>query len=164
MALLSLVGDSSVWLPWAVEIGRCIALLHMKADIIHGDLTTSNLMIRTVGVPSLPTSSDSACSISDTLQPPPPPSAGDTPLVANTFEVVFIDFGLGLMKSSQEDKAVDLYVLERAFASTHPGMELFMRYIVGLHLHCLFAIADEWLCIVLYWNLTSSLLEQMVKL
>jgi tRNA A-37 threonylcarbamoyl transferase component Bud32 len=28
-----------------------------------------------------------------------------------------------MMKPSMEDKAVDLYVLERAFVSTHPGSE-----------------------------------------
>lgn len=37
--------------------------------------------------------------------------------------IVLIDFGLGLMKPSIEDKAVDLYVLERAFISTHPNSE-----------------------------------------
>lgn len=36
-------------------------------------------------------------------------------------QLVLIDFGLGVMKPSIEDKAVDLYVLERAFSSTHPG-------------------------------------------
>lgn len=38
-------------------------------------------------------------------------------------KIVVIDFGLGQMKSVIEDKAVDLYVLERAFISTHPGSE-----------------------------------------
>jgi TP53 regulating kinase-like protein len=34
-----------------------------------------------------------------------------------------IDFGLSSNSTSSEDKAVDLYVLERAFASTHPSSE-----------------------------------------
>lgn len=55
------------------------------ADVIHGDLTTSNMMLR-----------------------------GTAP------EVLLIDFGLTTVSSFWEDKAVDLYVLERAFASTHP--------------------------------------------
>lgn len=42
-------------------------------------------------------------------------------------EIVLIDFGLGALNSSAEDKAVDLYVLERAFASTHPGKEVFLE-------------------------------------
>jgi TP53 regulating kinase-like protein len=34
-----------------------------------------------------------------------------------------IDFGLAQQNSTLEDKAVDLYVLERAFTSTHPGSD-----------------------------------------
>lgn len=36
---------------------------------------------------------------------------------------VLIDFGLSSMSTLQETLAVDLYVLERAFASTHPASE-----------------------------------------
>ena len=36
---------------------------------------------------------------------------------------VLIDFGLAYMSTLVEDKAVDLYVLERAFSSTHPQSE-----------------------------------------
>lgn len=36
---------------------------------------------------------------------------------------VLIDFGLAYTSSLAEDKAVDLYVLERAFSSTHPAAE-----------------------------------------
>jgi tRNA A-37 threonylcarbamoyl transferase component Bud32 len=36
---------------------------------------------------------------------------------------VLIDFGLSYVSTLVEDKAVDLYVLERAFASTHPDSE-----------------------------------------
>lgn len=38
-------------------------------------------------------------------------------------DVVLIDFGLAVQSVQEEDKAVDLYVLERAFASTHPEVE-----------------------------------------
>ena len=34
-----------------------------------------------------------------------------------------IDFGLSYVSSKTEDKAVDFYVLKRAFISTHPGSE-----------------------------------------
>lgn len=34
-----------------------------------------------------------------------------------------IDFGLSFVSSKLEDKAVDFYVLKRAFLSTHPGSE-----------------------------------------
>ena len=43
-----------------------------------------------------------------------------------------IDFGLAYTSSLAEDKAVDLYVLERAFGSTHPESEpLFGRVVEG---------------------------------
>ena len=42
-----------------------------------------------------------------------------------------IDFGLSFVSSKVEDKAVDFYVLKRAFISTHPGSEdLFERIMI----------------------------------
>ena len=38
-------------------------------------------------------------------------------------EITLIDFGLSFVSGSIEDKGVDLYVLERAFLSTHPNTE-----------------------------------------
>ncbi|EJT98136.1 hypothetical protein DACRYDRAFT_57900, partial [Dacryopinax primogenitus] len=76
-------------------IGLEISKMH-KADIVHGDLTTSNMMLRLLS---------------------PPPATGPAS------ELVMIDFGLAGTSSMVEDKAVDLYVLERAFASTHPDSE-----------------------------------------
>ncbi|KAG8892648.1 serine/threonine-protein kinase bud32, partial [Tulasnella sp. 417] len=72
-------------------IGRELAKMH-AVDIIHGDLTTSNMMLRK--------------------------SSG-----TDEIELVLIDFGLSYQSGLVEDKAVDLYVLERAFASTHPESE-----------------------------------------
>eukprot|EP01039_Chlorochromonas_danica_P021897 gene21897-27127_t len=69
-------------------------------DVVHGDLTTSNIMVRRVN------ESDQYNS------------------------VVFVDFGLGAMKATPEDKAVDLYVLERAFISTHPNSESLVQSIL----------------------------------
>ena len=63
-----------------------VARLH-TAGIVHGDLTTSNFMVR-----------------------------NGKPLV--------IDFGISYMSMLVEDMAVDLYVLERAFLSTHPASEV----------------------------------------
>ena len=34
-----------------------------------------------------------------------------------------LDFGLSFVSGKMEDKAVDIYVLKRAFISTHPGSE-----------------------------------------
>ena len=70
-------------------IGSSVGGLH-ASGVVHGDLTTSNLILRE--------------------------ESGNA-------EVVVIDFGLGSVSNSEEDMAVDLYVLERAFASTHPKSE-----------------------------------------
>jgi len=72
----------------AFKIGEILAKLH-SVDIVHGDLTTSNV------------------------------------LVSNDQEEVFtlIDFGLCQVSKFPEDMGVDLYVLERAFLSTHPNTE-----------------------------------------
>ncbi len=64
-----------------------------EAGVVHGDLTTSNIMIKN----------------------------------DENHSIVFIDFGLASTQPNIEDKAVDLYVLERAFISTHPGCELMVR-------------------------------------
>jgi TP53 regulating kinase-like protein len=74
--------DSNLISLLAQAIGKTIAELH-KNQMIHGDLTTSNMMLR-------------------------------------NNELVMIDFGLGFQSSDLEDKAVDLYVLQRAVESTHP--------------------------------------------
>ncbi len=77
--------------------------------IIHGDLTTSNLMLRTQK--PLMTNGDG----SET-------GHGETAKLLEG-EVVLIDFGLASQSTQDEDRAVDLYVLERAFGSTHPRAE-----------------------------------------
>ena len=47
------------------------------------------------------------------------PTSGAQSLTSPDLQVL-IDFGLTSNASFPEDRAVDLYVLERAFASTHP--------------------------------------------
>merc|ERR1719270_2699011 len=44
-----------------------------------------------------------------------------------------IDFGLGYVDGSQEDKGVDLYVLECALTSTHPGTEFMFKEILSAY-------------------------------
>lgn len=43
---------------------------------------------------------------------------------------VLIDFGLSYVSVMPEDKAVDLYVLERAFSSTHPNTEALVSMLI----------------------------------
>lgn len=62
------------------EIGRKVAKLHAN-DIIHADLTTSNMILAD--------------------------------------EIHFIDFGLSFFSAKEEDKAVDLHLLDRALESKH---------------------------------------------
>lgn len=91
------------------RIGKVLGGLH-KAGVIHGDLTTSNLMLR------LPQSTEVETS----------PTG-----VSMEGEVVLIDFGLASQSAQDEDRAVDLYVLERAIGSTHPRSEPFMEELVN---------------------------------
>jgi len=67
----------------AREIGEKIGKLH-QAHIIHGDLTTSNMIQH-----------------------------------QETGEIHFLDFGLSSFSEKTEDKAVDLFLLDRALESTH---------------------------------------------
>lgn len=72
-------------------LGSMIAKLH-DGDVVHGDLTTSNVMLVENG------------------------QKGEG---SHTFLVYLIDFGLGQFSKLSEDRAVDLYVLERSFSSAH---------------------------------------------
>jgi len=85
------------------KMGEAVGRMH-AAGIIHGDLTTSNLMLRP------------AATMEST--------SGDKILAG---EIVLIDFGLASQSSADEDRAVDLYVLERAFGSTHPRAEVLFK-------------------------------------
>ncbi|XP_074526890.1 EKC/KEOPS complex subunit TP53RK [Halichoeres trimaculatus] len=75
----------------AKRIGQILAKMHDE-DVIHGDLTTSNMLLRH--------------------------GQGD-----GESDLVLIDFGLSYNSALPEDKGVDLYVLEKAFLSTHPNTE-----------------------------------------
>lgn len=95
-------------------IGVEIAKMHM-ADIIHGDLTTSNMMLR------YPSEAEDTSTLTQVVCRPPFPLFMFHP---HFFGIqVLIDFGLSYHSLLVEDKAVDLYVLERAFSSTHPDSE-----------------------------------------
>lgn len=85
------------------RIGRAVGTMHSKGGVVHGDLTSSNVMVRAA-----------RDSHSEADRDGPPDLNGD---------IVLIDFGLALQSVQDEDRAVDLYVLERAFGSTHPRQE-----------------------------------------
>lgn len=85
------------------RIGRALGKMH-AIGIVHGDLTTSNMMLS-----PLPLN-----------QVDGEPQAEEGSLHG---EIVIIDLGLASGSVLVEDRAVDLYVLERAFGSTHPRAE-----------------------------------------
>jgi len=102
-------GISSVTslLPLAQKIGVDIAKMH-KNELVHGDLTTSNILLKEGDISK----------ISSNLE----------------FDVYFIDFGLSKRDVTVEDKAVDLYVLERAISSSHPNSQNFFDNIIESYL------------------------------
>lgn len=88
------------------KVGYAVGRMH-ELGVVHGDLTTSNLMLRQLS-PEAPSNGS---------------SQNDTKSPSLQGEIVLIDFGLASQSVQDEDRAVDLYVLERAFGSTHPKEE-----------------------------------------
>jgi Kae1-associated kinase Bud32 len=78
------------------QIGTTIAKLH-DAEIIHGDLTTSNMILARNQTPKGKKSDPNKARSS----------------------VYFIDFGLGYISRKCEDKAVDLHLLKQALEAKH---------------------------------------------
>ncbi|KIX97547.1 uncharacterized protein Z520_06999 [Fonsecaea multimorphosa CBS 102226] len=108
------------------RIGRAVGAMHAKGGVVHGDLTSSNIMIRphttrghTNGIVN------GEHEYEHDQEPDVLQSENPTPLQPPdlTGEIVLIDFGLATQSIQDEDRAVDLYVLERAFGSTHPKQE-----------------------------------------
>ncbi|KAK5956401.1 serine/threonine-protein kinase bud32 [Knufia fluminis] len=90
------------------RIGRAVGAMHSRGGVVHGDLTSSNIMVR-------PRKQDTMNGHAEEQQ------RSDSPDLNG--EIVLIDFGLATQSIQDEDRAVDLYVLERAFGSTHPRQE-----------------------------------------
>jgi len=99
--------------------GELLAKMHMS-DLVHGDLTTSNLLIRL----SKDTQELDKTSIEALLE---------KTNILEQVEFVLIDFGLSYFTSNAEQKAVDLYVLERAIRSSH--INSLMDYILEGYIH-----------------------------
>ena len=96
------------------RIGKAVGLMH-EAGVVHGDLTTSNLMLRHLS------NGDAAGSFNHGQ---PGTLTGD---------IILIDFGLSSQSNHDEDRAVDLYVLERAFGSTHPRTEALFEEVLSAY-------------------------------
>lgn len=94
------LADKDTLLSLVNLIGQVLAEMH-DIDVIHGDLTTSNMIFH--------------------------PSSN---------ELTLIDFGLSFVSGLAEDKGVDLYVLERAFLSTHPNTEQLFKALLESYSKC----------------------------
>ena len=106
--------------PIIEKVSVMVADLHLN-NIIHGDITTSNILAR-IDEGSLLKEQDL---LLDEIQNEVIDSnfTKFTKIHAflNKIELVLIDFGLAQTEVKRaEERAVDLYVLERAWISTHP--------------------------------------------
>lgn len=87
------------------SLAEIITKLHNN-NVIHGDLTTSNILIV----------KDESNDVENDI------------LKENSFSCLYlIDFGLSFTSVHIEDKAVDLYVLKRAVISSNPKSEEVVR-------------------------------------
>ena len=78
------------------EIGQSVAKIHAKG-IIHGDLTTSNMIYVT----------------------PHPSFKKEKNSKSEGSKVYFIDFGLGFQNGKIEDKGIDIHLLKQALEAKH---------------------------------------------
>jgi TP53 regulating kinase and related kinases len=100
------------------KVGVVVGKMH-ETGVVHGDLTTSNLMLRPR------TGSTSITGLNGEAEAEAP-----SEVVSLDGDVVLVDFGLASQNAQDEDRAVDLYVLERAFGSTHPRTEKLFQVVL----------------------------------
>lgn len=94
------------------KIGESLRKLH-ESNIIHGDLTTSNMILVEQGKKNTkkPLSKKNSSLIVNNI------SASKAS--SNNFQLYIIDFGLGFISHKYEDKATDLYLLKEALEAKH---------------------------------------------
>jgi len=100
--------ESLDWKNICRLIGNQIAKLH-DANIIHGDLTTSN-MILVENANSNKAKETEAGKLKSDIK---------ISKKASNPQLFFIDFGLGYNSERLEDKAVDLHLIKQALAAKH---------------------------------------------
>lgn len=99
----------------AVLMGTAISDTHAQR-VMHGDLTTSNMLIpRPPGHAPAAGSPFAAAAAAE-----PAPAEGEVHIPTKLF---LIDFGLSFNSDMVEDRAVDFYVMERAVQTTHAHSE-----------------------------------------
>ncbi|KAK0258697.1 hypothetical protein B0A54_14055 [Friedmanniomyces endolithicus] len=121
------------------KMGEVVGKLH-ACGVVHGDLTTSNMMLRPFATASHESSKPDG---HGETSPHPSVTASalnesqstTTPHQSLDGDLILIDFGLATQSVSDEDRAVDLYVLERAFGSTHPREEELFACVLDAYAH-----------------------------
>lgn len=93
------------------QIGQALTKLHNQ-DIIHGDLTTSNMIY-------VKNNKKNNSSNSKTTQATQNKSKDNLENNKDNFKIYLIDFGLGFHSHKIEDKAVDLHLLKQALEAKH---------------------------------------------
>ena len=97
------------------QIGESVAKLHNE-NIIHGDLTTSNMIL--VKNPAHSRSQINKTNNRESSQLIESPRSTSTKSGAEQ-SIFLIDFGLGYISAKHEDKAVDLHLLRQALEAKH---------------------------------------------
>ena len=107
------------------QIGKDVSKMH-EANIIHGDLTTSNIILvdeierdklnNTRAIIQILKKSSSLINLSHLGEWE---GEGGGENQKNNFLIYFIDFGLGFQNGKYEDKAVDLHLLNQALEAMH---------------------------------------------
>lgn len=87
------------------KIGESVSKIHDR-NIIHGDLTTSNMILNKDLSEDLIINKN-LC------------RRGRRENSKNNFKIFFIDFGLGYFNGKYEDKAVDIHLLKQALEAKH---------------------------------------------
>jgi tRNA A-37 threonylcarbamoyl transferase component Bud32 len=105
------------WKEVCGKIGESIGKLH-DSDIIHGDLTTSNMIWVSSGArPTRDHVRNGNGDDSDAIRSPTQKSAKKDN--GKSGHLYFIDFGLGYGNGRTEDKAVDLHLIKQALEAKH---------------------------------------------
>ena len=112
------------------RVGRVVGRMH-EIGIVHGDLTTSNLLLRPKQQQEQQRLADGTTGTTSGVEDAPPPAIATQEALQG--DVYLIDFGLALQTVQDEDKAVDLYVLERAFSATHPAAEGLFKEVLRVY-------------------------------
>ncbi len=97
------------------QVGIETAKLH-NSDIIHGDLTTSNMILVENPVQLDHTETDNPKNRANNSIKQ---TTSKIKLIDNNFQVFIIDFGLGFISKRIEDKAVDLHLIKQALEAKH---------------------------------------------